>query len=101
MKQFEFANSQFKQHSDERARLGAEQLTEQLAVSDRAIDFTGQLTRLLPNAIYAVRNELNLPLDLAFCCSLWDSQREKMVQTWQEAKARMHKLTEAVTANKK
>jgi hypothetical protein len=89
-KQHEFANSQWEYHSGMRQQLLRQQATEQLAVAERVFELSRNivLTRL-PNAVLAVRKELEMPLDRVFYEALWQEQTRKIDEAWRAAKGRL------------
>jgi hypothetical protein len=88
-RQHEFASKQWDFHEGERQRLQAEQLQAQLLIAERSMELNRALIAHLPNAVLAVRREMELQLDRLFYESEWQEQVRKMDEAWSAAKGRL------------
>jgi hypothetical protein len=57
-----------------------------IAAFDHGITSTREVAKLLPNAILAVRKDIDLPLDRLLLERLWRKQFEKVGHAWARAK---------------
>lgn len=60
-----------------------------IAAFDHGITSTKEVAKLLPNAILAVRKEMDLPLDRLLLERLWREQFEKVGHAWARAKEQL------------
>jgi hypothetical protein len=90
--QFGFANQQFEAQSQLAARLRIDQMKEQLAVSEYVREIAERNTILLSNAVLAVRNEMEMPLDKKQYERQWAAQREKLDEGWRPFRADMERV---------
>jgi type II secretory pathway pseudopilin PulG len=92
-KQHEFANSQWEYHDKIRQKLLGEQAKEQLTVAERVFELSRKiLVTRLPDAVLAVRKEMEMPLDREFYEALWQEQTRKLDEAWRETKDRLAKI---------
>lgn len=78
---------------DTKALLGRQQLSASFAASERGLELALETAKLLPNAVIAVRKEMDLPLDRKLLESLWEVQFQRMQEVWVRAKAQLESLT--------
>jgi hypothetical protein len=76
-----------------KAQLLSNQSRAHLAAFDSSIGLTKEIAKLLPNAILAVRKEMDLPLDRRLLEGLWSEQFEKVGQAWARVKEQVKALT--------
>jgi hypothetical protein len=88
-KQYEFSNTQWEAHSTLRLKLLREQAQEQLVIAERSLELNKKILARLPDAVLAVRNEMEMPLDREFYEAQWRVQTQKMEEAWVAAKARL------------
>jgi len=87
--QYEFANTQYEAHSGARLQLLGEQAREQMTVAERVVELGKRTATRLPDAVLAVRSEMEMPLDRTFYEAQWQDQIRKMDEAWAAAKARL------------
>jgi type II secretory pathway pseudopilin PulG len=87
--QYEFANTQWETHSGIRLRLLGEQAQEQFAIAERSIDLNRRIVLRLPDAVLAIRSEMELPFDRGFYEAEWQEYTRKMDAAWSAAKERL------------
>jgi hypothetical protein len=87
--QYELANTQYEAHVRPRLQLLNEQAQEQMVMAERVIELGKKTAMRLPDAVLAVRSEMEMPLDRAFYEAQWCDQIRKMDETWAAAKARL------------
>jgi hypothetical protein len=80
--QFEIASNTSASQHHMALELRLSQVREQLAVTERVQALARLNTKLLPEAVLAVRKEMDLPLDRIAYERLWAAQQEKMEQAW-------------------
>jgi hypothetical protein len=73
-------------------QLTLEKTRKILAAGDRGIDLAVATIKLVPNALLAVRKEMNLPLDRVRYERLWNAQLQTMQESWQRAKTQLENM---------
>lgn len=88
-KQYEFSNTQWEGHSTLRLQLLRQQAQEQFAIAERAVELNKKILLWLPEAVLAVRTEMEMPLDREFYEAQWREQTRKMEEAWVAARERL------------
>jgi hypothetical protein len=70
-------------------RLSTEQMQEQLQVSNRSMALNSEVVSLLPDAVSAVRQEMELPLDHTWYQTQWQTMLSMQDQAWTRGKERL------------
>jgi hypothetical protein len=97
--QAQYASEQFDSQRKNVDQLGIDQTKGQLEISERVMELAVRITRLLPDAVIAVRNEMRMPLDTIRYQRSWALQREKMSEAWAPVRSDIEKLIEKMEAD--
>jgi hypothetical protein len=97
--QAQYASEQFDSQRTIVDQLGIDQTKGQLEISERIMELAARNTKLLPDAILAVRNEMEMPLDRIRYERNWELQREKMSEAWTPVRSDIEKLIEKMEAD--
>lgn len=73
-------------------KLVSEQTAAQIEAGERGIAFVTELGKLIPDAIIAVRKEMNFQIDMVRYRQLLNAQYEKMNVIWAKSKAQLERL---------
>jgi hypothetical protein len=76
-----------------KAQLRHEQMKAKLEAAERTIALALKTTKLVPNAVLAVRDEMELPLDKGRYLGLWEVQLNRMDEVWIRAKRELEQLS--------
>jgi hypothetical protein len=76
-----------------KARLRQEQMKARLEAAEHTISLAIKTTRLVPNAVLAVREEMEPPLDRERYLGLWEVQFSRMDEVWSRARSDLERLS--------
>jgi hypothetical protein len=71
------------------ALIRVEQARATQAAAERGLELSINAGKLLPNAILAIRKEMDLPIDRALLLRLWEEQFEAVSQAWARSKEQL------------
>jgi hypothetical protein len=97
--QFKLAQQRFEYNSGRANELRIEQMTEILEIGRRSVTLVKQITRLLPNAVLAVRSEFEIPLDEERYQQLANAQIADVDRVYTEAMGRLRSMMDQSAAS--
>ena len=97
--QAQFVSEQFETLKKTADRLRIDQLKEQLEIGDRVAEIAAINATFLPEAVLAVRSEMDMPLDRTRYLRLWETQRQRMRETWTLMRSDIAQLIEKLEAD--